>query len=253
MNHLTPETWRALRARTLDPRLAAPLLKHLAEDCADCDGLAESIDDPLLDAAVDSALGASSRAASDELSLRRIEARVLETVRPRRGPSGRWVFVVPIGVAAAIAAVGLLGRLPGITSDATQHLKGEQVLSAAVARVRGAPLEPVQPGGHYPASAELYFTWQQPQDAHVYLARVGGGVDGAVEAFYPRGASTLHRAGVHSLTVEGTVHAYLLEGLKGPQRFVLLTSPRALSDDALDAALKQAAVEPGALVIEVDE
>lgn len=252
MLHLTAENWQQLRARTLDPKTRAALLAHLAEDCADCDAIADGIDDVALDAAVDAALGAVSVRPADEVGLARVERRVLAAAMPRRRLSRPWLFVLPAAVAAGLVAVALAARLPLTLDDrGHQQLKGEAALSAAVARARGAALEPLQPGARYPPGAELYFTWQLPTDAHVYLGRVG--IDGAVDAFYPPGESAVHRAGVHPLTLDGTVHAYSLQGLSGVQRFVLLTSPEPLSTQAVVALLRQRAASPGALTLEVGE
>lgn len=231
------------------------MLRHLAEGCDDCDDVVAGLDTPELDCAIDAALSTlAPEPASVSPMLRRLEGRVLAGLKPR--PKPRWRAAAPVAFAMAAAALAVAVVSPWAVKDPNHGLKGEALktpaLTAVVSVKKGSALEPIAAAHAYPTSAELYFTYDLPQDAHVYLGRIG--VDGVVEAFYPPlgQSDAVEPAGLHSLTVGGTVHAYSLEGLRGKQRFVLLGSPAALTGPALEQALKEASAQSVSLEVEVE-
>ena len=253
MTHLSEQTWRSLRAGTLEAPERAAVVRHLSEACALCDELVERLDEPALDSCVDAALAELSTAPAppERSTFHRSERVILrQLVSARR----KWSRAVPIAIAATVALV-VIG-LPS-TLAPRQRLKGEVLrppgLTAMVATRKGSPLEPLDSARAYPGSAELYFTYDLPQDSHVYLGRVG--VDGVVEPFYPPpgGRDALEHAGLHSLTVGGTVHAYALQGLDGKQRFVLLSSPTALEAQTIPQALEELSAGSVSLEVQVTE
>jgi hypothetical protein len=252
MTHLTLESWRRLREGRLEPSERAAVLQHLTQACDDCEELVAGLDEPVLDCTVDAALASlPAEPASASLVFHRLERRILARTFPRSRRA--WWAAVPIALAAGAA---LFVVHPFAAGDPGQRLKGKVLrppaLTAVVSVKKGSALEAVQPPHAYPNTAELYFTYDLPQDSHVYLGRVG--VDGVVEPFYPPlGVSdAVEPAGLHSLTVGGTVHAYSLEGLRGKQRFVLLSSPTSLEGTALQKALKEASADTASLEVEVE-
>jgi len=252
MNHLTSDSWRRLREGSLDPAERAAVLQHLSEACEVCDEAVAAVEEPALDCTVDAALASlPAEPASSSLVFHRLEQRILAQVFPRA--PRRWLAIVPLALAAGAA---LLLVNPFTPPAVGQREKGEALrppaLTAVVSVKKGGALEPLERTQTYPSHAELYFTYDLPQDSHVYLGRVG--VDGAVEPFYPPlGQSDgVEPAGLHSLTVGGTVHAYSLQGLKGKQRFVLLSSPTPLEGARLLQALKQASARSASLEVEVE-
>ena len=255
MIHLTIDSWQRLRSGTLGPDERAAVEAHLCVACEACDALVESLPDDLaLDARVDAALACLVAEVAPSLLFAQVERQVLRKVYSR--PARRWLAAVPIALAASAVLVIFN---PFAAAQLGQRTKGDPLrspaLSAMVSVKTGAPLEPLEPLDHphsYPTSAELYFTYDLPQDSHVYMGRVG--IDGVVEAFYPPlgSADAVEHAGLHSLTVGGTVHAYSLDGLRGKQRFVLLSSPTALEPQALQRALKDGAEGSVSVELEVD-
>lgn len=248
MTHLTPDAWHRLRGGTCLPEERAALLRHLGEPCDVCDEQAEALDDGPIDATIDAALASLVVVPPvTSLMFRRLEDRIVAGAFPR---PRRWLAVLPVALAAGVALFVVQPFTP------TQREKGGDPLppslTAVVAVKKGAALAPIAPTQTYPASAELFFTYVLPTDAHVYLGRVG--VDGVVEAFYPAvgQSDAIERAGTHPLTVGGTVHAYSLEGLRGKQRFVLLSSPEPLDPSALAKALKEGAGRSASVEVEVD-
>ena len=252
MMHLTLDSCRKLQTGTLGAAERAALLKHLDEDCDDCDALVAGIDDPILDCSVDVALAAlpGEPLAAEGLLFHRVEQRILErAIRPH--PRRAWIFAVPLALAASAA---LFIAVPAGPTSVGQRTKGgapRATLTAMVALGPGSPLEALEQDRAYPSTAELYFTYDLAEDAYVYFGRVG--VDGVVEAFYPPlGASDqLTRAGPRPLTIGGTVHAYSLEGLRGKQRFTVLGSSIPLEGKTLSAALLADAAQSASLQIEV--
>ncbi len=254
MTHLNAELWGRLRQGSLEPGERAGVLRHLTEGCEDCDDVVASLDSPELDCAIDAALSTLAPAPAEAGPVyHSVERRVLTAVFPKRR---RLRTALPVAFAAAAAAVLVAVVNPWATRPGEQRLKGEALgtpaLTAVVSVKKGAALEPLAGPRTYPTSAELYFTYDLPQDAHVYLGRIG--IDGMVEPFYPPlgQSDAVEPAGLHSLTVGGTVHAYSLEGLRGKQRFVLLSSPVALSGPALQQALKEASAQSASLEVEVE-
>lgn len=246
MNHLTPDAWRRLRDGSLPPPERAALQAHLREACELCDDLA--LDDLALDAATDRALASLAPAPTEGARLLApLEARVLAGSFPR---PARWRMWVPVALAATAALFFFAPQGPA------QREKGDgalpPALTAVVAAQKGAPLAPVVTTRAYPGTAELFFTYVLPRDGHVYLGRVGD--DGVVEPFYPAvgQADAVEPAGTHALSIAGTVHGYALEGLRGKQRFVVVTSPEPLDGAARVAALKEQQAAPAALTIEVE-
>ena len=252
MTHLNLEVWRRLRSGTLEPGERAGVLRHLAEKCEECDDTVAGLDAPDLDCAVDAAL---STLAPEPASLSPLlERRVMAGLGLK--PKPRWRAAAPVAFAMAAAALAVAVVNPWAVKDPNHGLKGEALrtpaLTAVVSVKKGGALEPLAAAHAYPTSAELYFTYDLPQDAHVYLGRIG--VDGVVEPFYPPlgQSDAVEPAGLHSLTVGGTVHAYSLEGLRGKQRFVLLGASAALSGSALQQALKEASAQSASLEVEVE-
>ena len=252
MTHLNPESWRRLLAGTLEASERVAVLQHLSESCDDCDEQAAALQWPALDTAVDRALATlAPEPVSASLVFHRTEQRILAAVFPKK--KRKWlVAAVPLALAAALA-VGVVN--PWAVRDG-QRTKGETsrppALTAVVSLKVGNPIELFQAQRTYPNTAELYFTYDLPQDSYVYLGRVG--VDGVVEAFYPPlgVGESLEPAGLHSLTVGGTVHAYSLEGLRGKQRFIVLASPVLLQGAAVPQALKEASAHSASLEVEVE-
>lgn len=250
MKHLTPDSWRRLRSGDISAPELTGLLTHLHESCEQCDAVVVEADEPALDCAIDAALARLDRSRPAPARMAALEQQVLRAVAPRRRRPSPWLVLVPL---AAAAGAAFFAARPVLTATQGQQLKGEArnpSLTAVVGTAKGAPLQPLSARDVWPSTAELYFTYTLEADAYVYLGRVG--VDGSVEPFYPPigQAEALEAAGTRPLTVGGTVHAYSLQALGGPQRFVVLAAPRPLSRDELMRAL--AAGGPGTASFQIE-
>lgn len=247
MTHLDETAWR----RIVRAGPTAEERAHLLERCEICEDAIAGLDEGAVSHAIDHALAAlagdpSSRA---RLPTRRLEREVMRRVLGSR--ARRWPWAVG-ALAAAVLAL-MVAPLPGARPE-SNGMKGTARAAAtltAMVSVNKGPLTTLERKA-YPSSAELFFTYDLPSDAHVYLGRLGS--DGIVEPFFPPVGVVDESvsSGSHSLRVGATIHSYSLEGLRGKQRFILVTSPKPLEGEALEAALHLVSASP-AVEVEVED
>lgn len=239
MAHLSPDDWR----RIIRERGTSSVgeTRHLDERCDLCDAVAaEDLLAPGLELVVDMALamGKTSVSFADGRRLVELEERVLAG-RGQRVSRGGWSARRRAAVAAAAAGAAAAAVLlfAPVSLESSRH-KGSDVRPrpqprlVAFARDTDRSLSPVSSGRSYASSSELYFTFDLPAAGFVHLARVADRQP--PELVYPPRGEPAQRldAGLHPLAVGGVVNAYSLQGLEGPQRFVLLVSTAGPLDDA---------------------
>jgi len=249
--HLTGGTLDRLLDGTLDPGEARALAAHLARPCEECEAFLSSRAqaDPV-DGRVDRALAAFAdpgSAAGNDLEYARIE-------RALRGGRSRRRLAPLAAVAAAVLAVGAVALKIGLdqAQPGRDDWDGVKGLGAPAVPLRlrflvvlpgeaGGPprLEKGASGVAVPARAGLQFQVEAAVRAHAALVRVSP--SGEEEAFW-RG--DLSPGSPLEVTVGGRPAAYPLEGLAGPQRFVLLASPEPLASERIAAAAR-ALAPPG--------
>jgi hypothetical protein len=250
--HLTHGTLARLLDGTLDATEARALAEHLSRACEECEGLlASRVRADPVDGRVDQALAALAEVpvsgAGSDLEYARIQ-RALRGGRPARR-------LAPLAALAAVAlAVGVVALKVGLDRtrpgrDAWDGVKG-LAAQAVPLRLRflvvlpgeaGGPprLEKGASGAAVPARAGLQFQVEAGRQAHAALVRVSSSGEG--EVFWHGAVAP---GAPLEVTVGGRPAAYPLEGLAGPQRFVLLGGPEALAPDRIAAAAR-ALAPPG--------
>jgi len=250
--HLTELTLGRLLDGTLAPAEARALAAHLERSCEECEAfLASRTRADAADGRVDRALSAlaadAEAGAGNDLEFARIQ-QALRSGRPGRRLA-RLATLAAVALAVGVVAlqVGLDRTRP--ERDAWDGVKGLPA-SAVPLRLRflvalpgeaGGPprLEKGAGGATVPAQAGLQFQLEAGREAHAVLVRVSR--SGEAEVFWRGSVSP---GAPLEVAVEGRPAAYPLEGLSGPQRFVLLASPEPLSPDRIAAAAR-ALAPPG--------
>lgn len=248
--HLTRDTYQKLLSGELAPGAARELGLHLAEPCETCEGFLAALPPDAADGAVDAALGRLSperpAARGDDLEYARIE-RGLGRVRGRVRRGRLWAtaaLLLAVGGAGLALRLERGGRGPSLTGE-----KG--VALSAPARLRFAVVEPGartagvargRSGEALPRAASLAFRVEVKAPAYVALLRVGGGERDLIWRAH------LSRPGTVDVSEEGRPAAYPLQGLTGPQRFVLYSSAAPLGEGELE----QGARAPGVAEDEVE-
>lgn len=238
--HLNEAILRRLLDRTLTPGEAKALSEHLGQDCELCEAfLAERATADAVDGLVDRALAATAPGeAGNDLEYARIERR-LNGLRRTRAP-----LVAGLAAAAALLVVGGVAmRLAGEQKPAAQWdgfkgVPGDFVpakLGFVVARGAGsaAQLEKGAPGMKLGRDQSLLFRVEVSKAADVALVRIGG--SGEPDAFFHE---RFDAAGQRDVTSGDKPAAYDLQDLAGPQRFVLVASPHALTPERIVAAAR---------------
>lgn len=252
MMHIT----EAALQKLLDGTLAAPearaLAEHLARPCGACEAfLASRGRADAADGRVDRALSALAAGtgvgAGNDLEYARIQRSLRAGPPARRLARLAAIAAVALAVGVAALKVGLDRTRP--ESGGWDGVKGIPA-SAVPLRLRflvalpgeaGGPprVEKGASGATVLARAGLQFQIEAGREAHAVLVRVSPSGEG--EVFW-RGSVS---AGAPlDVTVGGRPAAYPLEGLSGPQRFVLLASPEPPSPDRIAAAAR-ALAPPG--------
>lgn len=254
--HLDARTYAALLADTLGPDEASALAQHLEGGCERCEAFLVACGeaDPA-DGRVDRALGAVSErdAAGSERELAAIEQRLRAPAPARPVPARpaarrRW-GVGAFAAAAAVLVAGvaaLVGRGPERPAwDGTKGAVSRPAPTPVRLRfvvVEGAGPEGLRRGASgeaVAARARLEFEVELGRAAHVALARVAP--DATVEVFWEGALGP----GPTQVSIEGRPAAYRLDGLRGPQRFVAITSAAPLGADATAHAAAAAATGRG--------
>jgi hypothetical protein len=229
MTHLCEKRYAALLGGTLPPEEARALAAHLDGECEVCErflaGL-ETVDD--VDALADATLtGTAGAAAGNDLEFARIQRALRPTAPARRR----------LGVAAAAATVLLVAGL-GVTATRlagpgpASSWDGTKGAAPAPIPVRLRFLRLSQDGSVMKGisgeaadrEASLLFEVDAAQSADVLLARADA--MGGVELIWRRRVP----AGRTAVSVDGRPAAYPLDGLGGPQRFLLFASDAPLDE-----------------------
>jgi hypothetical protein len=240
--HLDAALYERMKSNQLSPEERTELSRHLLTECEQCERFLDSQPQDALDLLTDVALADNAKSYPPH---RASKAKVIEATSPhltirRRTRWSQLAGSFGAGALAASLIAFAVTRAPSNNYTGEKGAGGPQVeLGGMVSTPSpgGArALTPLQAGAKISSDAELYLTWQLPAAAYVYVGRVSGD---EVEPFYPPGAPEKEDPGMHSMTVQGVVHSYSLDGLKGKQRFVLVATDNQLSPDELKQALKQ--------------
>jgi hypothetical protein len=249
--HLDPALYQRMKSNQLTPQERTELSRHLLTECEQCEQFLDSQPQDALDVLTDTALADNARSWPPHSKSR---AKVIEATSPhlvvRRRT--RWPpLAVSFGAGALAASLIALVVVPRVQGNSYSGEKGAGGAGVELGGLVSTPspsgaraLTPLQPGSKYTSASELYLTWELSKAAYVYVGRVSGD---EVEPFYPPGAPEKEDPGLHSMTVQGVVHSYSLDGLKGKQRFVLIASDATLSQDELKQALKVEKLERGSV------
>lgn len=264
--HLDARIHAELLAGTLGRDAARALARHLEAGCEDCEAfLASRERTDGLDGRVERALlalapaPAARTSAMDDGAFARVERQLAAAgVSPSQPAQAqaqaqpgaratRKMGWVPLAAAASVLAAGLAGVAlhgEGPAPPAWDGTKGAGAESALAAPVRlrflvvegegeGAAmrLRRGASGQAVPASAGLQFEVEVERATHVTLVRVGA--DGAPEPVWEGALAP----GASLVEVGGRAAVYRLEGLRGSQRFVALTSGAPLAPGDLPRAL----------------
>lgn len=247
--HLDAALYQKLKSNQLSAEERTELSRHLLTECEQCEQFLDAQPQDALDLFTDVALADNAKSWPPHFQSR---AKVIEATSPhltiRRRT--RWTQLLGSFALGALASAAIAFAIPRAQPDysgekgtgAPQVELGGLVSTPSAAGARA--LTPLQPGSKYSSAAELYLTWELARPAYVYVGRVSGE---EVEPFFPPGAPEKEDPGMHSMTVQGVVHSYSLDGLKGKQRFVLIASDAQLSPDELKDALKKEKLERGAV------
>jgi hypothetical protein len=247
--HLTTQTYSALLDRTLPESEARALGAHLDAGCEICElWLAERPAADRLDGVVDMALGAisaSKAGAGNDLEFARI-ARALAAAVPPRGPSRRWVGMLAVAAALAVAGVaGLIHRTAAPDRwDGTKGAGAQVVplrLRFLVIHAGPGPAPEIEKGVSgqaVPAEASLQFQVELGREADVVLARAASG---SAEPFFHARLP----AGRTVVSVSGQPAAYPLANLAGPQRFLALAGEQPIEPADVDRAARGSAAAAG--------
>jgi hypothetical protein len=251
MVHLDEETYRRLLAGTLPPDEARAAAEHLEGDCAACEAfLASRTEADAIDGRVDAALArAGPGEAGDDLEFGRI-ARRLGTAPPARAPApGLRRWVIPAAAAVLVAGLAALQLRPGDRRDGdggpARGWTGEKGAAAALqVRLRflvietDGEIEKGVGGERVAPQARLQFEIDVDRPADVALVRVPA--RGAPEL-------VLHErlgAGRTAVSVDGRPAVFPLDGLSGPQRFVVIAAEGGL-DPARVEDVSRSLAPPG--------
>lgn len=165
-------------------------------------------------------------------------AKVEEAARPARSGWRRWVLLLPVPAAAAIAAVLMVG-LPGRTSKGPAEdyvgLKGgggSLGLTVFLGAAEGA--RPLADGEAVPASSALRFKIQPTRACRLWVASMDAA--GQVSRLYPAegdgGAEILHGGPLPG--------GALLDGRGGPERIFAVCTPEPVPYAKVEEALRRA-------------
>lgn len=231
--HLDPSTYAALIAGTLSPNEARALSAHLDGECAQCEQFLagqSGVDalDGVTDAAIARALPAAVGGGNDVEYARIRRALAYGRRIPRRR-------LLSAAVAASLAVAGIAGflalapsRSGELASRDWDGTKGHHARAIPV-RLRflemgvDGRIEKGVSGEQLSSSSSLIFEVEASRGAWVSLARVSA--NGAEILWRSRVA-----AGRAQVSVGGRPAGYPLDGLVGPQRFVLIASHGPVED-----------------------
>jgi hypothetical protein len=237
--HLDERTYRDLLAGRLPPAEARALAAHLDGACEVCETfLAGRPGADLVDGQADRALAALTPVPAFGNDLEYARIRRLARAEPRGRSWSRPVLAVAAAAAVAIAGVAGIVLQRGHSRPGWDGEKGS--LRAGIpARLRFVVLG----GAHGPPEKgvtgeavsridRLAFEIELGRPADVAVVRVGGTT--APDVFYRRRLAS----GRTAVALAGRPAAYPLDGLAGPQRFVLVASEAPLTPDRLAAAAR---------------
>jgi hypothetical protein len=231
--HLDEKTYAALIEGTLAPNEARALSAHLDGDCVQCESfLASQMNVDGLDGAVDGAIARElppDGGAGSDLEFAKI-ARELRGAHPwsrRILCSSAIAASILVAGIAGLVAVGARGSHgPDASWDGTKGLTARPipVRLRFLEMTRDRQIEKGISGEVVDAEASLLFEVEAARAAYAAIARVSPG--GAAELIWHQRIE----AGRTQVAVGGRPAAYPLNGLQGPQRFILVASDAPLAD-----------------------
>lgn len=174
-------------------------------------------------------------------------ARIEEAARPLRSAWRRWMLLLPVPAAAAVAAVLLVGmpgsRAPTGPADDYVGLKGGAGglgLTVFLGAAEGA--RPLADGEAIPAASALRFKVQPTRACRLWLVSVDG--SGQISRLYP----TTGDAGAE-ITQGGPVPGgAVLDGRAGPERIFALCTPAPVPYSTVENAVRKAVGQGDAAV-----
>jgi hypothetical protein len=166
--------------------------------------------------------------------------KVEEAAAGRRTFWKRWMFVVPVPAAAAMAALLLVTQKPNeyeplIPEQDLQQIKGGGALTIGLSVFLGATegARTVADGEAIPASSPLRFKVTPTKACRLWVVSVDG--TGQVSRLFPEAgdAAAIAKGG----PLPGGAH---LDGRGGPERFIAVCSAKPLPYDSVERAVKSA-------------